>query len=353
MPTVPPQPLSPAEAAVRARTRAAVRAHGAVADFFLPDDARLDERTRVVAARMLGEAIGGLDLAIRRHAARLLGRAGPDDEAERLLALRDDVAARLSRPGLLPGELIEELIARVRHDALAERLTAADADAEQPSLLVRLAGVPDTVVAGAASALLAAENRRRGDTDHGPGGGSELPAELHHRLAWLIAAALHEMAGADVTVGRALAEATARSIAAYDEGDRLDAVATRLAIAIDARGHELPELLIDALGDRRLALFIAVLARALDLDFAQTRALVVEPDDERLWLGLRAAALERSTIARIALMLADADPRRDIESFAERLDEVAAVSADAAREALAWLTLPPDFRAAIHALGTM
>lgn len=338
---------SPAARAQRAETRAQTRMGAAVADFFLPSDARLDDRTRAMAARVLGDAVGALDLAIRRHAARLLGRTGPDDVAERLLRLRDDVAERLSRPGLLPAELVEEMIARVRHDAMAEALPVAVTGPDEPSLVVRLAGVPDAVVASAASALLAAENRRQDDA----AASSELPAELHHRLAWLVAAALHEMADHDPAVGRALAEATARSIAAYDEGDRLDAVATRLAIAIDARGEELPELLTDALGDRRLTLFVAVLARALGFDQTQARALVIEPDDERLWLALRAVALDRSAIARIALALADADPRRDIEAFADRLDDVVAISPQEARAALAGLTLPNDFRSAIRVLG--
>jgi len=337
----------PAAAAARAETRARARMGTAVADFFLADDDRLDDQTRATVARVLADAVGALDLAIRRHAARLLGRAGPDDAAERLLRLRDDVTRRLSRPGLLPPELVEEMIARVRQDAIAAALPVAVAGPDEPSLVVRLAAVPDAVVAAAATALLTAENRRQ---DEG-GASGELPAELHHRLAWLVAASLHEMAGHDPAVGRALAEATARSIAAHDEGDRLDAVAMRLAIAIDARGEELPELLADALGDRRLALFVAVLARALGFDHPQGRALVIEPDDERLWLALRALALDRPAIARIALALADADPRRDIEAFADRLDEVAAVSPDAARAALAGLTLPTDFRAAIRALG--
>ena len=339
---------SPIAVAARAQTRADRRAATAVADFLLAEGDRLDERTRATLNRVLAAAVGGLDLAIRRHAARLLGRTGPDDGAERLLALRDDVTTRLARPGLLPPDLIEELIARVRHDAIAEALPVGVSGPDEPSLLVRLAGVPDAVVAGAAAALLAAESRRRGE---GEPLGSELPAELHHRLAWLIAAALHEMAGQDPVVGGALAAATERSTAAHDEGERLDAVATRLAIAIDARPDELPQLLVDAIEDRRLALFVAVLARALGMDFTQARLLVIEPDDDRLWLALRAAGLDRASVARIALALSDADPRRDIEAFADRLDEVAAVTPQAAREARAGLTRPPDFRAAIRALA--
>jgi hypothetical protein len=124
----------------------------------------------------------------------------------------------------------------------------------------------------------------------------------------------------------------------------------RLAAAIDARPDELAPLLLEALGDRRLSLFVAVLAQAIGLEFEQAQALVLEPEGERLWLALRAAQLDRPTIARIALALSDADPRRDIEAFADDLDRIAAIPPAEARLALAPETLAPDFRAAIRAL---
>ena len=60
-----------------------------------------------------------------------------------------------------------------------------------------------------------------------------LPADLQHRLAWRVAAAVRP-ATADPDADRAIAEATNRHLGAHDEGDRIEAVATRLAAAIDA-----------------------------------------------------------------------------------------------------------------------
>lgn len=182
-----------------------------------------------------------------------------------------------------------------------------------------------------------------------------LPAERHHQLVWWVAASIREgrlaVSGEDAAVDRAIVEAAQRSLAAHDEGQRVEALAVRLASAIDARAHELGDLLVEALGDRRLILFIAILGRAVDLDFTGARAIVLEPEGDRLWLALRAAALDRPTIARIALALADADPRRDIDIFAEELDAIAAVPVEAARSALAPLTLHHDLRLAIDALA--
>lgn len=323
-----------------------MRLAGAIADLFLPDDARLDERARLVLAQRLGEAVGGIETELRRQAARLLAARGAASKAEALLRGGEGRAAeRLTRAGLLRDEaLMEELLARVRHELIAQALPTAIPGAEETSLLVRLAGVPDRVIATAASALLVADSRDA----------LMLPAELQHRLVWWVAAAIRPAdhnADPDPDTDRAIAESATRNLGAHDEGERGEAIAMRLAGAIDARPDELAPLLIEALGDRRLSLFTAVLAHAVSLDFDQARALVIEPEGERLWLALRAVQLDRPTIARIALALSDADPRRDIEAFADQLDRIAAIDPSEARLALAPETLDRDFRAAIAALA--
>lgn len=316
-----------------------------ITDFFLPDDARLDDRTRLAIARMLTELIGAIEADIRRHAARLLVGRGRDAAAEALATGGGGAIARLTAAGLLRDpELMEEVIARTRGALIADALPPTDEVDERPSLLLRLADLPDGVVAAAAQALLAADSRR-------PGSGSELTAELHHRLVWWIAAAIRDPGNRDPLVDRAIADAAQRCLFAHDEGERPEALAARLAAAIDPLPAEVPPLLVEALGDRRLTLFVAILARALRLDVDVARALVLEPEGERLWPALRAIGMERADIARVALSLADADPRRDIELFADRLDAIAAISPDAAHEAIGPLALPRDFRFAIKALG--
>ena len=114
--------------------------------------------------------------------------------------------------------------------------------------------------------------------------------------------------------------------------------------------RRLGTLLVETLADGRAALLIAVLAHALSIDVADARALTLDPDGDRLWLALRVLDLDRATIARIGLSLADADPRRDIEAFVDALDTIAAVPVEEARCALAPLTLYPEFRAALRAL---
>lgn len=321
--------------AAAAQGRADRRLTAAIDDFFRPDDAKLDDRTRATLAGTLAAIVGAVESDLR-------GRAG--------LAGGASVLDRLIAAGLLrDGELMRELLGRTQQDLLADRMPALPGeDSGEGSLIARLAGSADAAVARAAHALMATESRRQGFLDTNRLTQTELPAEVHHRLVWWVAAAIREQLDTP-TADRALADAALRTLGGHDESDRVEAAAMRLASAIGAQPAELPALLIHALGDRQPALFVALLAHASGIDFAATREVVIEGDD-RLWLALRSAGLDRATIARVGLTLAEADPRRDVEAFADRLDAIAEVAPDEARAVLAPLRLPPDFRAALAAL---
>ena len=344
--------------AATADVRAEERLSTAIDDFFLGERDRLDDRLRLAMTTLLGDLARGVEASLRGYAARLLTARDAHELAETLTAAAPSILDRLVDAGLVrDSDLMRELLGRVRQDLLADALPAeAPDDPDRPSLLPRLANSADSVVGPSALALLSTESRRRVPPGPGQAVPTELPAELHHRLVWWIAAVLRERYADDAgealpLLDRALAEAALRSIAAHDEGDRVEAIALRLAGVIDAQPDERPALLTEALADRRLSLFVALLAHALGLDYADMRDVVVDPGAERLWLVLRALDLDRSTIARIGLALCDADPRRDLDAFADGLDDIVAIDPETAREALAPLLLHRDYRAALVALG--
>ena len=324
----------------------------AVEDFFLPEEARLDEHSRAGLAALLRGLVETVEGEIREHAVRLLTGRGESALVVALIEPGVSVLARLWNSGLLrDGDLMAELVARVRQEMLGGALPMnAPDDPERPSLINRFVQHPDRVVAASAMAVLIAESRRRGSPEVGQFQ-TELPAELHHRLVWWTAAALRErFEGANEALDRALCDAAQRSLAAYDEGDRLEAAAMRFAAAIDAQPGELPKLLVESLGDRRIVLFIALLGHALGVPYALSRDLVLDPGADRLWLALRALEIGREGVAQIGYALSEADPRRDLEKFADTLDTIAAISPVEARAALAPLKLDPDYRAALIAL---
>ncbi|MDT8757618.1 DUF2336 domain-containing protein [Sphingomonas psychrotolerans] len=343
--------------ATAAETRARRGLAVAITDFFLPDEARLDERTRTALALLLRALIDAVDGDLREHGAQLLASRGESRLAAAVLRTEAGVFERLFDSGLLRDPaLMTELIARVRQDAIAAALPMnAPDDPRRPSLVNRFVQHPDRALASGAMAVLVAESRRRG-ADAAQLTYTDLPAELHHRLVWWVAAALRERIG-DVTDGalpvldRALSDAAQRSLGAYDEGGRLEAAAMRFAVAIDAPAEELPRLLVEALGDRRIVLFIALFAHGLGVGYPVAREIVLDSAADRLWLALRALDLSRETVARIGFALCEADPRRDVERFADRLDSILAVPVDDARAAIAPLRLDPDYRAALLALS--
>jgi len=342
--------------AAAAETRAQAGLRVAIRDFFLSEDGRLDERTRAALAALLRQLVESVEAEIREHGVRLLTGRGENALAATLAASGLSATDRLARAGLLRDPaLMTELIARVRQEALGVALPmqAAD-DPERPSLINRFVQHPDRLLASSAMAVLIAESRRRGGPDAGQFTQAELPAELHHRLVWWVAAALRErsLAAGDSLplLDSALSEAAQRSLAAYDEGDRLEAAALRFAAAIDARPHELADLLVESLGDQRIVVFIALLAHALGLSYETARELVLDPAADRLWLALRSLDLPREPIAQIGYALCEADPHRDLESFADTLDAAMTVDAAEARAALEPVRLHPDYRAAMLAL---
>ncbi|OYY90001.1 MAG: hypothetical protein B7Y45_09805 [Sphingomonas sp. 28-66-16] len=338
--------------------RADDRIRAAIDLFFVPAEAQLDERLRGALSRLLRMIVTSIESELRHYGGRLLVGRGEPDLAIALSSGSLAVLDRLERSGLIKDAgLIRELLARVEQEAIGDALPLAGGEtAERPSLLVRLTSHRDPIVAASASALMIAEARRHNAGDAPTAPRSDLPAELHHRLVWWTAAILRDQltgsAGpAQETLDRAITEAALRSLAAHDEGERLEAAAMRLTTALAATADELPGLLAESLGDRRPSLFIALLAHALGLGYETMREIVIDPVADRLWLALRAVGLDRPMIATIGLALCEADPRRDVEVFADRLDAIAAIPHGDAREALASLRLHPDLRAAVVALA--
>jgi len=344
-----PYGLAARVAAAEARMQAELDT--AVADLAIADGWRLDDRTRRDIDTTIGGLVETIGSAVRRHAGRLL--ADRDIDGAAVLRPVAEVMPRLAAAGLLRDRaLVAILVACVRHDRIAAALPIVVVDDETPGLLIRLAGAADPTVAAAALALLRLDGRRREAWNRGEPGPVDLPTPLHERVAWQVAAALRGQdasAAVNRAVDRALATATARLLADHDEAACPDAVALRLAAAIDPQPQDCTALLVAAIDDCRLDLFGALIAHRLDIAMPDMRTIVVDPVGDRLWLALRALALDRTALARIALALADADPRRDIDGFASQLDMIAAIPAADAAAVLAPLSLPAALHVAIRA----
>ena len=131
-------------------------------DFFLPADARLDERSRSALGDLVRALVATIEAELRDHGARLLAASGEPRLAQ-ALAQGESVLARLRQSGLLrDSEMMAELLGRIGQDLLAQALPMHGSDSpDRPSLINRFVQHADRVVAASAMSLLIAESQRR------------------------------------------------------------------------------------------------------------------------------------------------------------------------------------------------
>lgn len=336
-----------ADAGWAAEARLAV----AIEDIFLSQPGRLDDRTRAATLALAEATVGALEQQIAGDAARALEASAQPDAAATIESNQPLAWPRLLDAGLMrDAELIAELIAQARIDLLDESLTALRAPDAGPTLLTHLVESGSAATRAAAIAYLVADGTRRLTAG---GRRAMLPAVLHARVGWWVAAALRERLG-DMAGGesdRALVEATHRRLGGQDATTSVDEAATALVRALTLSTVERAELMVRALDNARVALFVALLAEALSIDMVEARALVLDSGSDRLWLALRAAGLARDAIARAGFLLSEADRERDLSVLIDTIDVLAALDPATAAEAITTLRWPRDFRAAIQALA--
>lgn len=338
--------------------RAKRRVAAAIGDLSRGDGEGIDDRTRAALLQCLRNTVASVEIILRQHCARQLSSGRLARLSPGIASSDATTCSRLMAAGLLDDtEMMGELLARVRLHLLGQHLPVAAAEGEtRAGLLVALSTHADGIIARNAMAVMVAFSRRDGTLGNDIAASTDLPAELHHRLVWWVAAALGEEYGFaaedDIELlERALTDAALRSLGAHDEGDRLEVATMQLARAIDPNPQELVALMVDAFDDRHPEFACALVAHALGMDFDLAREIMLDPVADRLWLALRALDFKRPAIARIGLALCEADAGRDVEAFADRMETIVAVSVEEARQALAPLRRQPDFRQAALALA--
>ena len=159
----------------------------------------------------------------------------------------------------------------------------------------------DEQVCAEAMELVIARSRRFDRFQEPDMGQVELPAELQHKLVWLVAAALrhyivqqHGLAAVDGVIE----EAAGALIAAHDEGAILEAHATRLALRLAADGRLDGALLLRMLSEGLLPLFIAGAAALPGSIMPPTWEVIADPRGRGPAMLLRAAGLDRDEAAR-------------------------------------------------------
>jgi uncharacterized protein (DUF2336 family) len=333
-----------------ARERFAV----AAADLLLPEQVRLTEWQRLTAAALLTRLIHGLEDAMR---ARLAVRFEDHPGLHAAFAsARVPIALPiLERAGVLRDSDLGNVLVRRVEEHRFWKAHRPDGGADALFELVRDA---DADVAAEAMELVIARSRRFDRFQEPDMGAVELPAELQHKLVWLVAAALRHYIVQHHDVGPVdgVIEETASSlIASYDEGGTLEARALRLARRMHLAGRLDGAFLARILAEGMLPLFIAGLAARASLDYAAAWEVLADPRGRGPALLVRAGGLDRDAAAAILLL---ANSRGPLVSGAEadatsgQLELFDSLDEASAREVLRLWQADPGYRASVARLST-
>ena len=240
----------------------------------------------------------------------------------------------------------------------AKTLDETDAPAEGQDLLFELVRDRDEVVAAEAMELVIARSRRFDRFQEPDMGQVELPAELQHKLVWLVAASLrhyivqqHGLAAVDGVIE----EAGSALIASHDEGTILEAHAARLAQRLARTGRLDGAILVRILSEGMLPLFIAGAATLCGLEHAAAWEVIADPRGRGPAILLRAAGIEREEAAAILLL---ANSRGPLVSGAEgdatlvQLELYDSLDRGSAEEVLRLWRAAPGYRAAVARVST-
>jgi uncharacterized protein (DUF2336 family) len=336
---------------------AAARERFAVAatDLLLPDRARLSEWQRLTAAALLTRLVRGLEDEMRARLAVLF------DSHEALHAALSSAHVPIALPileraqVLRDSELSNVLVRRVEEHRYWKAHAPSAGGDEILFLLVRDS---DEEVAAEAMELIIARSRRFDRFQEPIMGQVELPAELQHKLVWMVAAALrhyivqhHRVAAVDA----AIEEVASTLVADYDEGATLEARAVRLARRLHAAGRLDGDLLARSLSEGMLPFFIAGVSTLCALDYAAAWEVLADPRGRGPALLLRAAALGRDAAAAILLLLNSRGhfaSGAEGDATAEQLELYDTIDEAAARDVLRLWQAHPAYRASVARIST-
>lgn len=334
---------------------AAARERFAVAatELLLPERARLTEWQRLTAANLLARLVRSIEDALR---APLAAHFVDHDIVQAALASAHVpiVLPILERAGALGDpELGTVLVRRVEEHRFWKAHGQSGED-----LLYELVRDADGALASEAMALVIARSRRFDRFQEPVLGHSDLPAELQHKLVWLVAAALrhylvqhHGLRSVDAAIESAASD----FIAQHDESAGLEAAAQRLARRLHQAERLDGGLLARTLGEGLLPLFIAGAGVRAGLDHGAAWEVLSDPRGRGPALLLRAGGLSREEAAAILLLLntrgrlfsgAEGDAAAEQLELFDSLDE--GISAEVLR---LW-QVDPAYRTSVARLST-
>lgn len=319
----------------------------AVADLALPDRLRLTEWQRVVVSGIFAKLVRAIEDELRMSLAEHPAVAAHQALHAALTSAHVAIAGPVIEASGVAADrpLVAALIRRAEEHRRFRARSATDA-----GLLIELIRDEDDAIAEQAMAIVIAQSRRFDRFSEPVAARTELSAELEYRLVWRVAAALrHYMVGQQgfdaAAADEAIVAAAERLLAAYDEGDSLEARAMRLGRRLHETGRLTDAALERAIGEGSFPLFIASLAVRAGLSYAAAWEVVSEPSGRGAVMLLKSAGVARAEAAAILLALGG-----DEDVIAAAIDLFEVTDDDSARSALRLWKINAGYREAIEEL---
>lgn len=299
-------PLGKGDAARMLLAAARERFSIAATDLLLPETVRLTEWQRHTAAALLSRLIRTIEDALRADLADRVGGY------EALHASFSSAHVPIAQPLLDRAQVLRDpelstvLVRRVEEHRFWKG--QRDSGHEPDAILRELINDADAPLAGEAMAVLIARSRRFDRFGDPVFARTDLAADLHHKLVWMVAAALRQyMVQHHAVPSREadglIADAAQKHLAGYDEGTSLDAACTRLARRLAELDRLDDPLLERMLDDGMLPMFIAAIGARVGLNYDPAWEVLSDPRGMGPAILLSAAGFARNRAASIFLIL--------------------------------------------------
>ncbi|WP_404382534.1 DUF2336 domain-containing protein [Caenispirillum salinarum] len=333
------------EKSAEARARLAAT----ISDLFRDEDDALTDRERALMADILRRVLRDIEIGVRRQVATALA-GQPSLPHDLMVFLANDeieVAYPILRQSrvLQDADLIEVIRNRTQEHqlAIANRYHVSEAVCDalvqtgQHEVIRELLQNPDADISGATMDYLVDQSRRV-DSFHEPIlRRADLPEDLAKRMFLWVSAALRtyivDTFRLDAAVVDDLLETAARE--GYDsvrqEASRRPAQA--LAERLARHSAITPELLVSALHDGEVSLFVSLMSRLAEMREPLVKRMLFEPGGEGLAITCRALGFARKDFSVIFLLSRKARPenartfKRDHEAAMAFFDRIQAPAA--------------------------
>jgi uncharacterized protein (DUF2336 family) len=288
-----------------------------IGDLFCRHSDRMSEPERALMGGILLQLIGEVEVSVRQALAQRLAGvpAAPHDV---VVALANDIV-EVARPLLQESPVLNDpdliQIIRQRSEdhqfaiALRKDVSESVSDAlvatERQGVIAHLLGNPNAKISAKTIDYLV-EQSERVDAYHNPLlTRAELTPELAGRMYGWVSSVLKAHILAHYAIDPlTLAQATATVVQELSDQHLGTAKTTEdeLAERLDADKSLLPPLIVQALRDGEVPLFLALFARFTGLSRTMARDLLYESRGEALCITCKASGIDRSTFASIYLL---------------------------------------------------